>query len=206
LTELRLLLFDVGGVILTDGWDTGSRAGAVKEFGLEAEEFQDRHSRVASALETGQISLDDYLTYAVFHRPRPFSRDAFLTFMLAQSEALEDSLKVLDELAAMGRFTLATLNNESRELNEFRIRKFSLDRYFSTFFSSCYLGLAKPDPKIYRLALDVTQRAPDECLFIDNRSINVEAAARAGIPTVLFESARQLRAALGERGVALQGS
>ena len=62
----------------------------------------------------------------------------------------------LQELAQ--GWLVATLNNESCELNEHRIKKFKLRELFSIFFTSCYLGVRKPDEKIYQLALGITQR------------------------------------------------
>ncbi len=69
------------------------------------------------------------------------------------------------------------------------------------FLSSCYLGLRKPDAAIYRLALEITQRRPDECLFIDDRLPNIEAAMQIGMRAIHFQDAAQLRTELGENGI-----
>ncbi|HWB96600.1 MAG TPA: HAD-IA family hydrolase, partial [Bryobacteraceae bacterium] len=105
------------------------------------------------------------------------------------------------EIASGGKYLLATLNNESVELNRYRIDLFGLRRWFTVFFSSCYLGVRKPDEKIYRLAIDLTQRDPAECVLIDDRALNVESAERAGLAAIRFESAAQLRAELSRRGL-----
>jgi putative hydrolase of the HAD superfamily len=123
--------------------------------------------------------------------------------MFAQSRENKDTRVLLDELTAMGRFFLAALNNESEELNAYRIRKFDLTRNFTAFFTSCYLRARKPDPLIYQLALGITQRAPEECIFVDDRPANLEPAKALGIETILFRSAEELRASLAERGVQL---
>ena len=190
--------------MLTNGWDRRSRRHCIESFGLDYEEFRDRHEFVADAFETGRMSLDDYLDRTVFYRDREFTRDAFRQAMGAESQALPDALAVVDELAASGRYLLATLNNESRELNEERIERFGLRRYFTIFFSSGFLGVKKPDQAIYRLALELTQRAPAECVFIDDRDLNVECAVREGMHAIHYRDAHRLREQLADIGIETQ--
>ena len=123
--------------------------------------------------------------------------------MFAQSQPKPDSLKVVEELQQAGQYFMATLNNEILELNVYRIEKFGLRRYFPVFFSSCFLGLRKPDEAIYRMVLQISQRTPEECLFIDDREINLECPRELGIKTILFKDAAQLRMELVSQGVAL---
>ncbi len=199
---IRTIFFDVGGVILTNGWDRHQRQRTAEAFGLDYEEFQDRHDFVAHDFETGQISLEEYLTRTVFYRARDFSRAAYTAAIYSHSEELPGSLALLDELAAQD-LQLATLNNEGREINEHRIRSFELNQRMSLFLSSCYLGVKKPERAIYELALQITQRRAEECVFIDDRELNLECAAELGIEGVLFTGTDELRAALRARGVAL---
>jgi putative hydrolase of the HAD superfamily len=199
--EVTAIFWDVGGVILSNGWDRPDRTKAVKKFGLDWEEFEDRHELASPAYEAGQITLDTYLQRTVFYRKRDFTREEFLDFMFAQSEELPESRAVLTEVAKTGKYLLATLNNEGLELNEHRIREFHLRREFQAFFSSCYLHLRKPDEGIYRLALEVTQRHPDECLFIDDRELNVECARQLQMRTIHFKNAAQLQQELAANDV-----
>ncbi len=194
------LLFDVGGVLLTNGWDRRSRRRVVEDFGLDYEEFRDRHDFLVHPFETGRIGIDEYLRRTVFYRERSFTQDEFVAAMKAESAELPGSLALVAELAEAGLF-LATLNNESRMLNEHRIATFGLGRFFRTFLSSCYLGLKKPEPGIYRLAFSITQAAPDEVLFIDDRALNLECAVDEGLRGIHFESPDQLRRELAARGV-----
>jgi putative hydrolase of the HAD superfamily len=201
--DIKVLLFDVGGVLLTNGWDRDARRLACERFGLDWEDFQDRHEFVARAFEIGKLTITEYLRRTVFYRSRPFTEAEFVDFMKAQSEAMPDSLALLADLAASGEYVLATLNNESRELNDHRIETFGLREYFSVFMSSCYLGMKKPEEDIYRVAVDITQHRPEQCLFIDDRQLNLECAERAGIQSVHFKNADQLRTSLRELGVAV---
>jgi putative hydrolase of the HAD superfamily len=198
---IQTLLWDVGGVILSNGWDLDSRRRAIEQFHLDRDEFIERHELVDGDLEEGRITLDEYLDWVVFYCRRDFSRDSFRAFMLAQSEPKPDSLAVLAALARSGRYRNATLNNESRELNRYRIETFRLRDYFQDFFSSCYLGLRKPRREIYRRALEITQTPPDQCVFIDDRKLNVECAALLGLRTIHFQSAEQLKSDLSRHGV-----
>ena len=111
---------------------------------------------------------------------------------------------MLKEISKTGNYLLATINNEPRELNEFRIQKFNLRREFKAFFSSCYLGVRKPDEGIYKLALEVTQRTPEECVFIDDRELNLECARQMNMTTIHFQNAAQLRQELAANGVAVK--
>jgi putative hydrolase of the HAD superfamily len=149
------------------------------------------------------MDLDQYLDRTIFYRPRPFRQQAVRDFMYAQSEALPGSLDVVARLAQARKVFLAMLNNESRELNLYRIEKFGLRNYFSVFFSSCYLGVSKPDPQIYRLALDLSQRQPQESVVIDDRSLNLESARRLGLHTIQFLNAQQIENDLRILGVEL---
>jgi putative hydrolase of the HAD superfamily len=201
--EVTALFWDVGGVLLTNGWDTGARDRAARQFAIEREEFETRHNEVFPDYETARITLDEYIERAVFWRPRDnFSRQDFRAFMFAQSKELPDGGRgVLDELTASGRYLLSALNNEGLELNAYRVSTFQLGRNFSLLFASCYVGLRKPDEAMYRLALGVTQRRPEECIFIDDRESNIEGAKRVGMRTIRFQTAPQLRADLAAQGV-----
>jgi putative hydrolase of the HAD superfamily len=201
MSEITTIFFDVGGVLLTDGWGRDSRVAAAAQFRLDWDEFSDRHEKVAQAMETNRLSLEKYLDRVVFYRPRSFSREEFRSFIFAQSQAKPESIEIVKQLTNSGRYFMATVNNELLDLNLYRIEHFGLREYFPVFFSSCFLGLWKPDEAIYQLALKVTQRAPDECLFVDDREVNLECPRSLGMRTIHFETAAQLRAELCEKGI-----
>ena len=193
MAEIKALFWDNGGVFLTNGWDRNSRRAAVEKFHLDWNDFEDRHELMLDAFETGRATLDDYLHRTIFYHDRPFSSDDFKAFMFAQSQPYPEPLALLGQIARSRRFLMASLNNESREINEYRIDKFALRDYFEAFFSSCYLGVRKPDPGIYKLALKITQQKPAECILIDDRGLNLEVAREVGIQTILFKNLAQLR-------------
>ena len=197
-----VILFDVGGVLLTNGWDHRERALTAKYFHLDLADLEARHPVPDAAWEAGTIPLKAYLDAVVFYQQRDFSQDDFYGFMLNQSKLLPDgALGIVEELAASDRCMLGALNNEARETNEFRFESFGLRRYFSVALSSCYLGLRKPDPAIYQRALDILGRTAERVLFIDDRVENVAAAEAEGIQAIWFEGADALRSRMVSIGV-----
>ena len=197
-----VVLFDVGGVLLTNGWDHCERAHVMEEFHLDPLEFEKRHREANDPWERDVITAREYLDYTIFHEPRGFTHEDFLDALFAQSVVLEDGgLGILEELAASGNWKLGTLNNEAREPNEHRFSKFGLRQYFDVTFSSCYMGLRKPQPIIYRHALDILGKPGEGVLFIDDRMENAAAAAAVGMKSIRFEGAGQLRRELETLGV-----
>lgn len=203
MSKITTLFWDIGGVILTNGWDRGSRKDAADAFHLDLEEFQDRHELSFPAFDSGLITLNEYLDRTLFYRPRSFTREEFTAFMFAQSKEYPDTRAILDKLSASGRYFLGAINNEPLELNQFRIEAFHLRKNFLVFFSSCYVRSRKPEELIFRVALEVTQRPPEQCLFIDDRPLNLESPRRLGMHTIHHQNADQLRSELGKFGVAV---
>lgn len=195
------LFFDVGGVLLTNGWDTAARKRAAETFGLDYPEFQTRHEMLKTAFETGRIGLDTYVKKTVFYKERPFSPDDFKRLMFDSSELLGDTLEWVRALAATGKYRLFTLNNESRELHENRVQTFGLASVFRAFFTSCYLGQVKPDEDIYLNALGIAGCRQDHAVFIDDRPLNIEPALALGLNAVHFEGLDSLRSRLKEFGI-----
>jgi len=190
------MFWDIGGVILTNGWDHVSRRQAAEVFHLEWEEFEGRHELSFPAFDSGLSTLNEYLDRTLFYRARPFTREEFTAFMFAQSKEYPESRAILDSVARSNKYLIGAINNEPLELNDYRIQKFNLRRDFLVFFSSCYVRSRKPEELIYRIALEVTQRPAAECLFIDDRPLNLENPRRLGMNVIHYQHPRQLRAEL----------
>jgi putative hydrolase of the HAD superfamily len=197
-----VILFDVGQVLLTNGWDTPERARILEQFGLDRETFEARHLAPYRAWEVGAISVEAYLNATVFYEPRSFSHKEFFSAMCSRSLPLPNgALGILAELAASNKYMLGALNNEARETNQYRFETFGLSRYFKVALSSCYLGLRKPDAAFFQRALDILDRPPQRILFIDDRADNAAAAAEAGMKALVFTGADQLQRDLVNLGV-----
>ncbi len=192
--------FDVGGVLGSNGWDGIERARAIAHFDLD-EDFESRHAQLAVDLDTGRLSLNDYLDSTVFFRPRSFGHDEFVNYMLAQSVPDPTCLELVRRMSARGGVRLFTLNNESDILNQHRITTFGLEGLFEGFLSSCWLGLRKPSPLIFERALKIVQARAGETLFVDDRAQNIEAARALGIRTHHFTSTEELEPVLERHGL-----
>ncbi len=201
MADISTLFWDIGGVILTNGWDRDSRREAADTFHFDWEEFQDRHELSSPAFDTGQISLNEYLDRTLFYRPRSFTREEFTAFMFAQSKEFPESRAILGAAARSGKYFIGAINNEPLELNQYRIEAFHLRRDFAVFFSSCYVRSRKPEELIYRVALEVTQCTPEQCIFIDDRPLNLESPRRLGMNVIHYRDPEQLRSELRNYGV-----
>jgi putative hydrolase of the HAD superfamily len=203
MSSITTLFFDLGGVCISNGWDHEQRQLVAQTFGFDYEAFDSRHRQVVDALERGQLTLDDYLKWTLFYEPRPFTPEEVIREMQQLSTPFPETLRLAQAVRQTGKYLLATINNESRELNEYRIEQFHLRNLFTAFFTSCYLGLTKPQPEHYRRGLQITQRSADECLSIDDRRMNVEVAGILGMHAIRFTDAAQLEAALVSAGLVL---
>ena len=179
---LKILFLDIGGVLLTNGWGHLSRQKAAETFGLDYQEMDILHDFIFNVYEIGSITLDDYLDTVVFNHPRDFTRQDFKTFMYAQSLELPGTLQWIKEWKKNNPdFRIISINNEGRELNNYRIKKFKLHQCFDAFISSCEVGMRKPDPGIFKLAMGIAHAQPAQCFYFDDRPMLVEAASRLGI-------------------------
>jgi putative hydrolase of the HAD superfamily len=200
--EFEAVLFDVGGVLLTNGWDHVERAAVLDQFHLDRAAFEARHPDPYDALERDTITMQDYLNATIFYEPRSFTPDDFIAVMKVQSKPIpSNALGVLGEIAASDSWLVGLLNNESRLLHEYRMEKFGIEEHLDLQLSSCYLGLRKPDADIYRRALDILGRPADRVIFIDDRKGNTDAAAAAGMHAIQFLGEEQLRRDLKQIGI-----
>lgn len=180
-SKIKIVFMDIGGVLLTNGWGHESRQKAAEVFGFDYEEMDILHNFIYNVFEIGSISLDDYLDTVVFHVPRDFTKKEFKEFMLAESQELPKTLEWLKTWKKTTDLPTFAINNESQELNDYRIDRFNLRQLFDGFFSSCYVGVRKPDPRIFQKALKIVQVSPQECVYFDDRPMLVNAAKKLGI-------------------------
>lgn len=195
------LFLDVGGVLLTNAWDGPARRAAATAFGLDLEELDARHRLAFPAYEEGRLELEQYLRLVVFDRPRPFALDAFREFMLAQSTPHDDTIALVRTLRERHHLRVVTVSNEGRELAAYRTERFGLRAFVDVFVSSGTVGRRKPDPGIYRLALDLVQARPDEVAYVEDRALFVEVARGLGLRSIRHSSCQATARALAEWGL-----
>lgn len=201
--RIRTLFLDIGGVLLSNGWDRRERRRAAERFNLDHEEMDERHHLTFDTYEEGKLSLDEYLNRVVFHREQSFSREQFKEFMFSQSQAFPDMIELVRNLKSRHRLKVAAINNEGKELNEHRIRTFQLESLIDFFVSSCIVHCRKPDADIYRIALEIGQVTPQKAVYIDDRDMFVEVARSLGIRGIHHTGYDSTRSALAEMGLSL---
>ena len=200
-TEITCLFLDIGGVLLTNGWDHHARRRAAAHFKLELAEMEDRHHLTFDTYEEGKLTLEEYLGRVVFYRKRPFTRAQFRRFMFAQSKPYPEMIELIRKLKAKYGLKIVVVSNEARELNSHRIRRFKLDGFVDSFVSSCFVHLRKPDADIFRLALDIVQAPARQVVYIENTPMFVQIAEGLGIPSILHTDYRSTCAKLASFGL-----
>ena len=200
-SSIMALFLDIGGVLLTNGWDHHARKRAAKNFKLEWTEMEDRHYLIFDAYEEGKFTLEEYLSWVVFYQKRTFTRAQFRRFMFAQSKPYPEMIELVARLKARYGLKIAVVSNEARELNSHRIRKFRLDRFVDFFISSCFVHLRKPDADIFRLALDIAQVPARQIVYIENTPMFVQIAEGLGIRSILHTDYRSTCVKLASFGL-----
>jgi putative hydrolase of the HAD superfamily len=191
--RITTLFLDIGGVLLTNGWDRTARRLASEQFHLDFDEMNERHHLIFDVYEMGKITLNEYLDQLIFDPNINFSKDDFKSFMFQQSQPYYDTIDFFKELKRKYSLKVVAVNNEGRELNEFRIKKFHLDELFDGFVSSSYVKMRKPDIDIFRLACDISKCLPQQALLVDDRDMFVEVAKTIGINGIHYEGLSSIK-------------
>jgi putative hydrolase of the HAD superfamily len=201
LPAIETLFVDIGGVLLTNGWDHRARRRAAREYRLEWAGFEGRHRAVFELHERGLLTLDEYLDLVVFDRTRSFTPAEFRAFMFAQSHGFPEMISLVRRLKARYALKVVAVSNEARELNAHRIRAFALDSFVDAFISSCFVHERKPDAAMFTLALDISQADARSVLFIDDTPMFTRVAEGLGIRSVLHTDLATTRRHLAAAGL-----
>ena len=203
-STVTTLFLDIGGVLLTNGWDSSIRKHAADKFGLDYDDMNERHHLTFDTYEEGKLSLDEYLNRVVFYQERPFSREEFKAFMYAQSQPFPEVIDLMRGLKAQHGLQVAAVSNEGRELTVYRVQQFKLGTFIDFFVSSCFVHYRKPDADIYRIALDIAQVSPQQVVYIDDRPMFVEVAQSLDIQGILHKDYETTQKVLGAMGLWLR--
>jgi putative hydrolase of the HAD superfamily len=202
---ITCVFLDIGGVLLTDGWDHHARKRAATYFKLKWAEMEEQHHLTFDTYEEGKLTLEEYLGRVVFYQKRPFTLVQFKRFMFAQSKPYPEMIDMFAQLKVRYGLTIAVVSNEARELNTYRIRKFKLNGFVDSFISSCFVHIRKPDVDIFRLALDIAQAPARQIVYIDNTPMFVQIAEGLGIRSIIHTDYRSTRAKLASFGLQSDG-
>jgi len=201
---ITTLFLDIGGVLLTNGWDRDIRVHASEKFGLDNKEMDERHHLTFDTYEEGKLSLDEYLNRVVFYQDRSFSREKFKAFMYAQSQPFPEMIELIRGLKTQYGLQVAAVSNEGRELTVYRVQQFKLGTFIDFFVSSCFVHYRKPDADMYRIALDIAQARPEQVIYIDDRPMFVEVAQGLGIQGIIHKEYKTTKEALATMGLSLK--
>ncbi len=197
----KALFTDIGGVLLTNGWDRHVRASAYSRFGLDAEETDERHHLVFEVFEHGEMSLDQYLDRVVFYTARSFTKEEFQQFMFDQSKPFAETIELIRQVKRRHGIPVVVVSNEGRELQKHRIRAFGLSEFVDAFVVSSFVQVRKPDPRIFQIALDIADLQPSDAVYLDDRDVFVEVASSLGITAARHETAEGTREVLRQWGL-----
>ena len=205
--KIRTVFWDIGGVLLSNGWDRYQRARVFADLKLSAEDIalaEEKREEANWFWERGLIDEAEFFKRTIFFQPRNFTLADVWRGVEAQQEVLHpESFDILHTMHAKRQVRVAALNNESRELNDYRLKRFNLRRYFDFCICSGYVHEMKPAAGIYRSALEIGGDGPGEACFIDDKEENVAAANAAGLVGLHFSSPAALRDQLHSLGIEL---
>ena len=191
----RVLLVDVMDTLVHDPFEHEIPA----FFGVtKAELIAIKHPTAWQEFESGGMSEAQFLA-SFFADGRTFDHERFLEVVRRGYRWMEGAEDMLASLARAGAEVHAFSNYPVwyRRIEE----KLALSRYLDWTFVSCLTGFRKPDERAYRNACARLGRAPESCVFLDDREINCAAAERIGMPSVCFTDARSSTAELERLGL-----
>lgn len=195
------LFTDLGGVLLTNGWDRGLRKLVATQFDIDQAEMDERHHLTYDTYEAGKISLSVYLRRVIFWEPREFTEEQVVDFMLSQAKCFPEMIELYKRIKASNEIKIVVVSNEGRELTSDRIQRFGLKEFVDIFVVSSYVHFRKPDEDIFRIALDVAQAEPGEVVYVDDRQMFTEVACRLGMREVWHRDLERTQAAFAELGL-----
>jgi putative hydrolase of the HAD superfamily len=204
--RITTLFLDIGGVLLSNGWDHIFRRRTAAHFKLDWAEMEERHALTFEAHEEGKLTFEEYLSLVIFYQRRPFTRAQFRRFMCAQSKPCPEMIELVAQLKIRHGLKIAVVSNEAREVNAYRIRKFKLDRFVDSFVSSCFVHIRKPDADIFRLALDIAQTPARHVLYIENTPMFVQVAEGLGIRSILHTDYKSTCSKLASFGLNMKNN
>ena len=203
LNPVTTLFLDIGGVMLSNGWGHVSRKLAAETFHLNYDEMQARHKLTMVTYEEGRFTLDEYLKRIVFYQKRDFTALQFRDFMFSQTTPYLDMIRLIQQLKEKYKLKIVVINNEGRELNDYRINKFQLNYFVDFFISSCFVHTRKPDAAIFRLALDIAHVQTENVVYIEDLQLFVDIASDCGIRSILHNNYISTSKALANMGLTL---
>jgi putative hydrolase of the HAD superfamily len=194
---IKAVIFDAGGVIITSSDAYGFLA---KKLGISDARMLEARKKYVWPAQRGELSTDEFLTK--FSDELKVDKEKIKKLFEEGSSLLSvnaEVLKIVDALKK-GGYALAMITNTVKFYSNF-MKEQDVYRKFSPMIASYEVGLRKPDPKIYKIALEKLKLKGEDCVFIDDKEEHLAPAAKLGMKTILFKNAEQLKADLQKLGV-----
>lgn len=194
---VKALFLDIGGVLMTNGWDRVLRKKTAETFDIDYNEMTARHHLIFDTYETGKLTFDEYLKRIMFFEERSFTVKEVKEFIFNSARPFDDMLQYFREIKEQHHLKIGVVSNEGRELAVDRIRRFDLSSFIDFFIVSSFVHFRKPDADIYRLAIDVAQVPPSNIVYIDDRALLIEVAKGLGLQGIHHTNLESTKGALG---------
>jgi putative hydrolase of the HAD superfamily len=195
------LFTDLGGVLLTNGWDRHLREQTADHFGLDREEMNERHHLTYDTYESGKMPLSTYLERVVFYEPRPFTPQEFVDHVLNAVRPFPEMIDLVRRIKERHGIRIGVVSNEGREIAVDRIARFKLGEFVDFFIVSCFVHFRKPDVDIFRVALDTAQAAPESVVYLEDRRMFHEVAQGLGLRSIWHRDYESTKRTLAEWGL-----
>jgi putative hydrolase of the HAD superfamily len=189
---IKVIGFDIGGVILSNCWSNEARKSICNQFNLtiDKEKMGKTYFRLLDQYTVGKITEQEFFTNMI--QDNSFNLKKVKQLMRQQNYVqYPEVMRLLPQLKTT--YQIALMNNEGKEWNEYRLRKFGLRKYTNHIISSCDINKMKPYKNYFQHCLKQLKIKPHQLLFIDNSIENIEAAHHLGIKTILFKNPHQLK-------------
>ena len=196
--EIKGFIFDLGGVIFKDdGVSYEGREKLSEELGIDKEKFHRFWFDRKDKMTTGKLSEDEYLREFIKLYNLKISLKDLKRSIRSKNKIDEEMIKFI--LFLKEKYRLFALTNDVKEWIEYRIERFSLNRYFEKIISSSDVGFAKPEKEIYEIMIEETGIASKNLVFVDNREENLLPAERLGMLTYYFKDGKSFERWLKEK-------
>lgn len=197
----KAIVFDFGGVLID--WSVYHlyrkllpSDEAIREF-LEEIKFSEFNKRLDAGYSFSKMKVELLEKYP---RQQELVRAFFDRWMECTGGTIEPTAEIMREVKAAG-YPVYGLSNWSHETFPRLRHRYPFLNELDDYLLSGMAGVAKPDEEIFRIFLQRIDRQAEDCLFIDDTQVNIDAANRLGFTGILFSSAPQLRADLHALGI-----
>jgi len=189
-SQIKAVIWDLAGVVLHTVKGTFNTLLAERLDAPLAEIERLMLSKENELWDIAEIDDDTYYTFLLKELKMPMEKKAVLRkFVVDDFYIDQDMLAYIKDLR--GSVTTMLLTNFPAHVHDYLKTDWIVDGAFDHMIASCDVKLIKPDPAIYTLALDRLGYQAEECVFIDDREVNVNAALKLGIKGIVFQSKSQ---------------